>query len=171
MKRIEEFFAWRAIVTLLRVTLIFCSASAVLCIVVSVFMRYVFKTSLFGVEEIILLVAMWLYFIGGVYGSYKDNHITADVLSTYVKSEKIKKALRVFVSVLCLLISIVFAAWGITYINWCLQVGGTTVGLHIPLIYSRFPLCIGFIMMCLFNVYHLINVVMNRQISGGGSSA
>ena len=121
MKRIEEFFAWRAIVTLLRVTLIFCSASAVLCIV--------------------------------------------------VKSEKIKKVLRVFVSVLCLLISIVFAAWGITYINWCLQVGGTTVGLHIPLIYSRFPLCIGFIMMCLFNVYHLINVVMNRQISGGGSSA
>ena len=158
------------VIKLLRIILVFCSAGAVLCIVVGVFMRYVLKSSLFGVEEIILLIAMWLYFIGGVYGSYKDNHITADVLSTYVKSERIKRFLRIFVTAFCLVISVIFAVWGITYINWCFQVGGTTVGLHIPLIYSRFPLCVGFIMMCLFNVYHLINVIINREVPGGDAA-
>jgi TRAP-type C4-dicarboxylate transport system permease small subunit len=170
MKRIEEFSAWRLIIKLLRVILIFCSASAILCIVTSVLTRYILKTSMFGVEEIILLVAMWLYFIGGVYGSYKDNHITADVLSTYVKSEKTKRILRIFVTGLCLVISIILAVWGIIYINWSLQVGGATVGLQIPMIFLRLPLCIGFIMMCLFNVYHLVNVITNRQIPGGDAA-
>ena len=42
--------------------------------------------------------------------------------------------------------------------------------MQIPLILSRFPLCIGFIMMCLFNVYHLVNVITNRQIPGGDAA-
>ncbi|MDI9493311.1 MAG: TRAP transporter small permease subunit [Bacillota bacterium] len=170
MKKIEEFFVWRLIIKLVRIILILCSASAILFIVISVLTRYVFKVSMFGVEEIILLIAMWLYFIGGVYGSYKDNHITADVLSTYVKSEKIKRALRIFVTGLCLVISIILAVWGIIYINWSFQVGGATVGLQIPMIFLRMPLFIGFIMMCLFNLYHFVNVIINRQIPGGDAA-
>ena len=167
MNNIENTLLWKMVITILRLILIFSSVSAVLFIVISVFMRYILRSSLFGVEEIILLAAMWLYFIGGVYGSYKDNHITADVLSTYLKSNRAKKIIRIFVRVFCLVISIVFAVWGIIYISWCFKVGGKTVGLHIPLIYARLPLCISFILMCLFNVYHLFNTIMDREIPGG----
>lgn len=167
MNSIENTFLWKMAITILRLILILTSASAVLFIVISVFMRYILRSSLFGVEEIILLAAMWLYFIGGVYGSYKNNHITAEVLPTYIKSQRVKKILRIFVRAFCLAISIVFAVWGTIYIKWCFKVGGATVGLHIPLIYLRFPLYISFILMCLFNIYHLINAIMDREVPGG----
>ena len=50
------------------------------CMVYSVVLRYCFKQNFYGSDEVIMLFAFWLYFMGAVYGSYENSHIKADLL-------------------------------------------------------------------------------------------
>lgn len=161
-KPIEEYFLWKLFVKLNRSLLLLCSIIAVGTIVTSVVLRYVFKSDLYGLEEIITLATMWLYFMGGVDGSYEDVHIDADVLSLVIKSKKAKRALRIFVKGVCLAVSVVFAKWGIDYLKWSISVGGVTQTLRMPILLSRMPLSIAFILMVFFNLYHFINALLGR---------
>ena len=43
--------------------------------------RYLFKTSLFGVEQFIGYAAVWLYLIGASYGTYERSHIKAEFIN------------------------------------------------------------------------------------------
>lgn len=161
-KPIEEFFLWKAFVAVNRGLLLLCCLIAVGTIAASVLMRYVFKSDLYGLEEIVTLATMWLYFMGGVDGSYEDSHIDADVLSLFVKSDKVKRIFKIFIKVVCLVVSIVFAKWGLDYLKWAAAVGGMTQTLRIPMLLSRIPLSIAFILMVIFNIYHLVNAILGR---------
>ena len=166
-QQIEDYFLWKALVFLIRVLLIVTSVAAVLTIVLSVTMRYIFKSNLFGIEELITLTAMWLYFIGGLHGSYEDSHINADVLTTFINSVKLKYALRILVTGICLACSIVFAIWGIQYFLWSVRIGGYSVSLRIPMILSRIPLSICFLLMVVYNIYHFVNAILGRDPKTG----
>ena len=61
-----------------------------------------------------------------------------------------------------MIVSIFFAKWGIDYLNWAVTVGGVTQTLRIPMLLSRMPLSVAFILMVFFNVYHLINAILGR---------
>lgn len=161
-RQFEDLFLWRALVWLIRVVLVISSVAAVLTIVLGVLMRYVFKSHLYGVEELITLFAMWLYFIGGIHGSYEDSHIKADVLNTLIRSAKIQAGLRIFMTGLCLICSLFFAVWGIQYFLWSVKLGGYSVSLHIPMILSKIPLCICLVLMVFYNIYHFINAILGR---------
>jgi len=126
-------------------------------------MRYILKSDLYGFEEIITVVAMWLYFGGGAYASYSGVHITAEVFSEYIKSPLVRKCLKICVCSLSLLCSVVLAKWGIDFISWRIQVGGSSTSLKIPLILSQIPICICFLLMVLYNVYHLANSIIGRS--------
>ena len=67
-----------------------CSLTVTGIIFLAVLLRYVFHSDLYGYEEIVVIFAFWLYFIGGSYGSYTRTHITADVVSVYVPDGKLK---------------------------------------------------------------------------------
>ena len=56
-------------------------------IVVAAFMRYVLAKDFYGSEELILLTAFWLYFIGSSLAARDDTHINADMTSLFVKNE------------------------------------------------------------------------------------
>jgi TRAP-type C4-dicarboxylate transport system permease small subunit len=162
-RQFEDLFIWRALVWLIKALLIISSAASVLTIVLSVLMRYVFKSNLFGVEELITLFAMWLYFIGGVHGSYQDTHINADVLTSFIRSAKLKAVLRIVVTGICLACSLVFAVWGIQYFLWSVKLGGYSVSLHIPMILSKIPMSICFLLMVVYNIYHFVNAILGRD--------
>ena len=162
-KSIEDALLWRLLVKMERLVLVLCSVFIVLVIVLSVVMRYILKSDLYGVEEMIIPLALWLYFIGGAYGSYEGSHIAADIVTELIKSAKILRVIRIIVSGIVLFCSLVFAKWGIDFISWGIQVGGKSTSLHIPLLLSRIPLTICFILMVLYSFYHFINVILIRK--------
>ncbi|WP_130862995.1 TRAP transporter small permease [Bacilliculturomica massiliensis] len=163
MKRIEDFFLWRLLLKLERAILVICSVAAIGTVVVSVVLRYVFKSDLYGIEEIITVIAMWLYFLGGVYGSYENSHIRADILSVYVKSEKKMRIVRILSLAVSAGASLMLAKWGLDYLRWSIAIGGETVSLHIPMILSRIPLTICFVFMAVYSIYHLILALLGRE--------
>ena len=68
-KPIEEMGFWKFIVAIEEYILVITSFVAACIVAIGVFTRYVLGIDFFGQEEIITLIAMWLYWIGGVYGS------------------------------------------------------------------------------------------------------
>lgn len=163
MKRIEDFLLWRILLKIERAILVICSVVAILTVVVSVLLRYIFKSDLYGLEEIVTIIAMWLYFLGGVYGSYENSHIKADILSVYVTSEKKLRVLRMLSLVISAAASVMLAKWGIDYMLWSIKIGGETVSLHLPMLLSRIPLTICFVFMSFYSIFHLILAIMGME--------
>ena len=86
MKPIEKTFIWKLMEALMRWLLMISGVLLIVVITISVFMRYVLKSALFGSEEILALLAIWLYWIGGAYGSYEDSHIYADKTGKMIRN-------------------------------------------------------------------------------------
>ena len=162
-KRFEDSLLWRIPLYIQRAFLGISCFAIVVLITVAIFLRYVLKTDLYGLEEIEMTLAMWIYFIGAVYGSYEGTHITADIMSTVIKNEKALWILRIFIAVISLAIGIFFCMWAFQYWELVLRIGGRTPGLKIPLPLQRFPLVIGFILMTIYNVYHVVCAILNRK--------
>ena len=146
----------RFLVTFQKAILIITNGSCALIVAVGVFMRYVLHKDFFGQEEIITVIAMWLYWIGGVYSSYRDDHISADVVSTMVKNYTVKKILRIFVLIVSLVILVIFSKWSVDYVTWAIGEWAKSMGLKIPLIYGQGALCVGFFGMTFYTLIQLI---------------
>ncbi len=89
---------------------IICFTSSILLTVIIcavTFCRYVLKSDLFGYEEVVKLIAFWLYFMGAAAGAYNRTHVSADLVNAYLEDGRLKSSLiiiRNFVTVaVCLL--------------------------------------------------------------------
>ena len=76
MKKIG-LFVWNGLLIVQRGFIIIAGCVVAVLIFIEVMLRYVFGSPLFGVEEMVTLIAMWLYFLGASYGAYERSHIKA----------------------------------------------------------------------------------------------
>lgn len=155
-KTFESSILWRIPIYIMRFWLAFASIIIVLAITAAVVLRYVFHTDLYGLEEIEMLLAMWIYFIGCIHGSYQRNHISADIMMVILKSDKAKKTVRLIISIVSFAVSVFFAKWAIDYWNVTFEIGGQTTGLKMPLALQRIPISVGFVCMVVYNLYHML---------------
>lgn len=124
-----------------------------LVVFATVVARYVFKQDIYGGEEIILLFAWWLYFLGGIGGSQEDSQIKADMIDILCSNKTIvdvckgiAKALESIVFLICLYLTIL-----LLQVNFVKM--PVTTGLKIPYVCSQIPIAIGFLFMALFAIY------------------
>src|SRR5699024_5984200 len=89
---------WHLLLHAQRTILIVCSLLLVIGLGATVVMRYILKIDLFGLEELLVIPAFWLYFIGASFGTYEKSHISAELVSVYVKNEKVKTYIEFFTS-------------------------------------------------------------------------
>lgn len=123
-----------------------------------VIMRYIFEADLFAYEEWILVIAFWMYFIGGAVGSYENSHIKADFLLTILKTARAKWLLINTTLLLELIICSVLTYWAFlmiqeeitAYPEW-----QRTSALQIPFIAPRMSIFIGLFFMAFYTFLHL----------------
>lgn len=111
-EKVENFFLWKAFLKIERFVMVLASVAIVLTIVVNVICRYVFHITFNGYDEIVVILALWLYYVGGLYGSYEDCQIKADVLSIVIHKESSLRLLNIIQKLFTLIISIVLAGMG-----------------------------------------------------------
>ncbi|MEH6578425.1 MAG: TRAP transporter small permease [Amphritea sp.] len=134
---------------------------AVLMVLASVFivigvsamaiMRYVFESNLYGAEEIILICAFWMYFLGAGYASYQSKHICAEVFSVYCKSETIKLVVRALAESITVGLSALYTYWAIELVLRSYASGGMTPVWRIPLVTVHFAILFGFILITVYS--------------------
>ena len=123
-----------------------------------VILRYGFQGDLFAYEEWVLMIAFWLYFIGGAQGSYENTHIKADFIAAWVRNPRLKWILANITMSLELAVLLVLSYWGILmvaediaqYPNW-----PATVAWKIPFVIPRFAIFLGFVLMAFYTALHL----------------
>ncbi len=109
------------------------------------FVRYILQGDLYGFEEWVKLMAFWLYFSGAAIGAYNRTHVSADLVSAYIKEGKFRQFL-VFLRYLltvstCLLF--VWYGWDFFYFGF---MGPLGTGIAIPKTSAwRIPLWIGYL--------------------------
>lgn len=68
--------------------LIVCEIGIAALMCIAVLLRYVLSVDFAGLQESVLLLSMWLYFIGNAVATHDDSHINADVISDLIKDRR-----------------------------------------------------------------------------------
>ena len=141
---------WNGLVFLQKWFIIVAACMVTLLVFVEVMLRYVFRSPLFGVEELVVLVAMWLYFVGASYGAYERSHIKADLINLWFKTPRSLAWVNTVTSLITLLLSIIMVSWTYPYILWSIKKGGTTQALLLPRVISQSAILISALLMTLY---------------------
>lgn len=147
---------WDGLLSLQRGIMIATSIAVTLIIFSSVLLRYVFKSDLYGIEEIVAMVALWLYFIGSSYGSFERSQITADILHLYLKKERHKRVARLVTSILTTAIGLLVTYWAVHFFIWGIVMDARSPVYRLPMVIPQSAVFAGFCLMSLYNIYHLI---------------
>ena len=153
----EANFLFRAVYKLIAAAvtaLLMATTGLVFYIVV---MRYVFKANIYGADEIITLITMWLYFLGAIYGSYEESHIQGDLLNLMFTKRVHYKIHRIYVYTVCVFLMGIWSYWGWDYFSSVIVSTRRSTGLKIPFWAMQIPQAVGMWGMLIYSVYHLID--------------
>jgi TRAP-type C4-dicarboxylate transport system permease small subunit len=158
----------KALLKVLRFIMISMSLTVAVVIGVAAALRYVFKMDMYGIEDFIIVFAYWLYFSGGAYGAFENSHITADILTVYMKNQKLKRGIICFSSLCTVLLSGLFAYWGWLMFSWQLAKGGATPVWRIPLYVPQSAITLGLTLMTFYFALHFMeNLRLFRKALSG----
>lgn len=145
----RESRGWNILKKIQELLIVICASVSTLIFVVEVVIRYVLKIDFLGYDELVLLFASWLYFIGGSYAMYKKEHISADMLPLFLKG-RVLQVTRVVVDWLIFAITLVLAIWGVDFFLYAMSRTANTTVWKIPLLVSQSALSVGYILMAFY---------------------
>lgn len=156
LEKIEKSKLWNAFLSIERILLKICCFLVFVVLIISVFMRYVFKSDLYGIEEFVAILAMWMYMLSASYSSYEDSHIKADILDTYIKNQKVLALDHLVVEIISTMVQGVFTVWGFQYAAWSFDMGNLSPYWKFPMFISQVSLAVGLSLMLIYNIYHCV---------------
>lgn len=158
---------WIKILEFQKVVLIISSIFIILAMSSLVLMRYVLKINLYGIDEVIMVSAYWLYFIGSSYGTYERSHITADFVTSYVKNPRANFFITTIVSLITICISLVYTVWSVDFLVWGLENKASSSALGIPLVLTQIPITLSFFLMTFYFIANLlVDIKKFRNVKG-----
>lgn len=122
-----------------------------------VFLRYVLGSPLFGIEELILFIGIWLYFIGASYGAYERTHIKAELINIWFKKGRSLAIVRTISSAVTVILAVILVTWTYPYFRWELAKGGTSQALLLPKILCQSAVFFGSVLMAFYFILELID--------------
>ncbi len=150
-------FLWKLPLFLQKVIMVGGGAVVGILIFTEVFLRYVLGSPLFGIEELILFIGIWLYFMGAAYGAYERTHIKAELINIWVKNQRTLAVLRSVASVFTVILAVTLVTWTYPYFMWELKRGGTSQALLLPKIICQSAVFIGSVAMAFYFALELID--------------
>lgn len=147
---------WDALLGMQRWIMFISCALIIVGLFVQVLLRYVFETSLFGLSELIVIPALWMYFMGASYSAYEDNHVAANVLQVYLKRPMARAVLKLIIAVITLGLSLILTYWGWLYIVESVGSGASSSVWDYPLYLPQSAIFVGFLLMTLYSVANTV---------------
>ncbi|MDR1321880.1 MAG: TRAP transporter small permease [Gracilibacteraceae bacterium] len=151
---------WNALLFLQRFTLVISGIAVILLVFVTVLLRYFFRYSFMGMEEIIMVFAVLLYFIGSGYGSYEENQITADLSSMFIKNRKALLLLKVARGAAETALMSVSVYLAVRLVVRTAAIGKATLTLHISFALIYGIILAGLALMTLYSGWHTVRYAM-----------
>jgi len=150
---------WNGLIHLQKIFMLVAGSIITVLVFVEVVLRYVLGSPLFGVEELICLIAMWLYFIGASYGAYERSHIKAELIHIWFKKPRTYALIKAISSLITFILSIIMISWTYPYFIWGITKGETSQALLIPMVLSQSAIFVGAILMSLYFLTELVDYI------------
>jgi TRAP-type C4-dicarboxylate transport system permease small subunit len=159
MKKLARII-WYGLIFLQKTIMVIGGCVIAILIFVEVFLRYVLASPLFGVEELILFIAMWMYFLGASYGAYERTHIQAELLHLWFKNKRSYTRVKSVACVITVFLSITMIKWSYPYFIWGITRGAKSQALLLPMVISQSAVFIGSILMSIYFTAELIDYLL-----------
>ncbi len=163
---------WCGLVRIFRFLMIIGAYACAGMIFTEVFFRYVLNLPIFGINEAVLLIGIWLYFIASVYGAFEKTHIQVSIMHLFLKGKPLA-ASKTLASAITTFLSLMMVQWSFSYISWSIKLHGITPALRIPLILYQVSILFGAVFMSLYFFTELADnflVIFNKQAFFAGLS-
>ncbi|WP_300464175.1 TRAP transporter small permease [Desulfobacula sp.] len=148
-----------------RATVVLCGLTIAALINITVFLRYFLETDLYGIEELELVLAFWLYFIGTAYASATRKQVTVNFLDVMIKSLTIKKALKITSAFITMAVCTFYAWWSFDMIGFALENSPKSSVWKIPTLINYAAVVVGFLLMTLYCVRDLVEAIQGRVVT------
>lgn len=156
---------WTSLIKIQRTIMLVSILVSSLAIMIEVIMRYVFKFSIIGIEELAAYFAFWLYFIGASYGSYERSHVKAELTHLIFKNPRHYAWSRVVTSIISFCLALYVIPWAYDYVEWGFvkneQSRSTLFGSSYPVVFFQASILVGLALMCF---YFLVETVQWLQL-------
>ena len=113
------------------------------------------------IEEMIILLALWLYFIGGASCSFGDAHVKGGFLDIWL-DEKKQKTMRLAAGVCELVILMIYTWLAIDYYIYLFNSNKSAIYLDLNKSYWELSVVVGLILMAVFVVFHLASTFKHK---------
>ena len=151
---------WDGLLYLQRWFMIVAGFFVTVLVFIEVLLRYVFGSPLFGVEELVCLIAMWLYFIGASYGAYERTHIKAELVHLWFKTPRSHALINSLSSFITFVLCIIMVKWSYPYFIWGIKKGETSQALLLPMVLSQSAIFFGSILMSFYFLIELVDHIL-----------
>lgn len=118
-----------------------------------IFVRYVLNTGVFWLQELSVIMMMWIVFLGASGAVWDNSHIGLNFL-VEMMPPGVKIWLRVLSDLIIAIFSILFFNYGLTM---TIKTGGTLSALRIPIGFTYIIIPVTASLMALFAIIKLIN--------------
>ena len=132
-----------------------------------IFSRAILDAPVFGLEELVLMGAMWLYMLGAVLASRDRSHLCADFVQVVSSNKKVISFMHLLATTISLFMAVMFATWSYDLLLWAFKKGQTTTVFQLPWYISQSSL---FVASVLF-IFYLIRDFCNDLLSFRNSQA
>ncbi|SEF65835.1 TRAP transporter small permease [Marinobacterium lutimaris] len=95
--------------------------------------RYVFGWSVVGLLELIMLFGMWLYMLGGLIASRRNEHLVVDFVELQITDQRFKLMHKALISLITFVICLFFVVLAYRMLAWGMRRPQSTPGMGIPL--------------------------------------
>ncbi len=135
--------------------------------VLQVIFRYVLKMPIKSIEELLMLPTIWLYFIGAVNATRKEEQVAARLLDSFCKTKRQLALLRCTVSGIAVPVSVWFTYHSYDLLKYSLRMRKRSTILRYPLIFVD---VIPFICFLLITIFCIVETVRYFKIRINTSS-
>lgn len=112
-----------------------------------VIMRYFLDSPFAGIEELAILLGVWVYFLGMGYASLTREHISGGIVSLLVKDPWKLKLIELASLIVCLIAALIFGYFACKYAFFVIEKGRSSIYLRWPKGFWSASMIVGFSMM------------------------
>lgn len=145
---------WRLLAGVQHGISVICNLAIVLIVVTTVCMRYFLHLDFFGAEEVLMVCAFWLYFIGAANGSFEKSHIEASLVEQTFGGTVAGRLVAFVRDTVELVVIAVLAYWSWLLIRFAIDRWPVTPGWGIPVLVPQSAILAGFCLMLLHAARH-----------------
>ncbi|MBE9398377.1 TRAP transporter small permease [Pontibacterium sp. N1Y112] len=151
------------------IAMVFATLALGLLMAAQVVMRYGLESPFLGIEELAPMLALWGYFLGMVYATRDQDHISGGIVALIFKNHTLIQVIRLAGSFACLLAVCVFGYFALKFAQFNLDLNRKSIYMRWPKYLWDFSMVSGFALMAFYYCLQIIAEI--RDLKKGSDSS